>query len=61
MNGRAISSTPWRNAQIKDDPVKQSNKRGFVTFDALNAVLPSSSVFLTWRWRKVLTFRTRSR
>jgi len=32
INGNPQVSAPWRNAQIKDDPVKQSNKRGFITF-----------------------------
>jgi len=32
INGDPAVSAPWRNAQIPDDPVKESNKRGYVTF-----------------------------
>jgi peptidyl-prolyl cis-trans isomerase A (cyclophilin A) len=32
INGNPAIQTVWREATIKDDPVKQSNKRGFVTF-----------------------------
>jgi peptidyl-prolyl cis-trans isomerase A (cyclophilin A) len=32
INGDPAIQTTWRNATIKDDPVKESNKRGFVTF-----------------------------
>jgi peptidyl-prolyl cis-trans isomerase A (cyclophilin A) len=32
INGDPKLNAAWRQAQIKDDPVKQSNKRGFVTY-----------------------------
>lgn len=32
ISGDPSVSKLWRSANIKDDPVKQSNKRGFVTF-----------------------------
>lgn len=32
IHGNPEVSTQWRSANIQDDPVKQSNKRGFVTF-----------------------------
>ena len=32
INGDPALNTAWRAARIPDDPVKQSNKRGFVTF-----------------------------
>jgi peptidyl-prolyl cis-trans isomerase A (cyclophilin A) len=32
INGTPAIQENWRNATIFDDPVKQSNKRGFVTF-----------------------------
>jgi peptidyl-prolyl cis-trans isomerase A (cyclophilin A) len=32
MNGNPAIQSAWTNARIQDDPVKQSNKRGFVTF-----------------------------
>jgi len=45
INGNPQVSTPWRNAQIKDDPVKQSNKRGFVTFAKTGAPNSRSTQF----------------
>jgi len=32
INGDPALNMVWNKAQIKDDPVKQSNKRGFVTY-----------------------------
>lgn len=32
MNGSPSIQSVWANANIPDDPVKQSNKRGYVTF-----------------------------
>ena len=32
IHGDPKVSAPWREAQIKDDPVRQSNKRGYVTY-----------------------------
>jgi cyclophilin family peptidyl-prolyl cis-trans isomerase len=32
INGTPAIQSNWRTATIQDDPVKQSNKRGFVTF-----------------------------
>jgi peptidyl-prolyl cis-trans isomerase A (cyclophilin A) len=32
INGDPNLNTDWRQSQIQDDPVKQSNKRGYVTF-----------------------------
>jgi peptidyl-prolyl cis-trans isomerase A (cyclophilin A) len=32
INGNPKVSAVWRAAQIKDDPVKQSNKTGYITF-----------------------------
>ncbi len=32
IHGDPAVAAAWRGAQIKDDPVKQSNKRGFVVF-----------------------------
>jgi peptidyl-prolyl cis-trans isomerase A (cyclophilin A) len=32
INGNPAIQSAWRNATIQDDPVKQSNKRGFVTY-----------------------------
>ena len=40
MNGDPAVQRVWMNANFKDDPVKQSNKRGFVTF--AKAAAPNS-------------------
>jgi cyclophilin family peptidyl-prolyl cis-trans isomerase len=32
INGDPSIQSAWRNANLQDDPVKQSNKRGYVTF-----------------------------
>ncbi len=32
INGDPKISAPWQAARMKDDPVKQSNKRGYVTY-----------------------------
>jgi cyclophilin family peptidyl-prolyl cis-trans isomerase len=32
INGNPAVQAPWREATFKDDPVKQSNKKGYVTF-----------------------------
>lgn len=37
MHGDPTINTAWRSATIQDDPVRESNKRGFVTFAKTNA------------------------
>jgi len=48
INGNPQLSTPWRNAQIKDDPVKQSNKRGFITFATAGPNSRTTQVFINF-------------
>jgi peptidyl-prolyl cis-trans isomerase A (cyclophilin A) len=50
MTGVPAIDAVWTNANIKDDPVKQSNKRGYVTF--AKASIPNSrstQVFINYR------------
>lgn len=50
MNGDPAVNQAWMNASIADDPVKQSNKRGYVTFAKKN--LPNSrstQVFVNYK------------
>ena len=48
INGNPQVSTPWRNAQIKDDPVKQSNKRAFITFATSGPNSRTTQVFINF-------------
>jgi peptidyl-prolyl cis-trans isomerase A (cyclophilin A) len=48
INGNPQVSTSWRNAQIKDDPVKQSNKRGFITFATSGPNSRTTQVFINF-------------
>lgn len=48
INGDPAISTPWREAKIKDDQVKQSNKRGFITFATSGADSRTTQVFINF-------------
>jgi peptidyl-prolyl cis-trans isomerase A (cyclophilin A) len=48
INGNPQVSAPWRNAQIKDDPVRQSNKRGFITFATSGPNSRTTQVFINF-------------
>jgi cyclophilin family peptidyl-prolyl cis-trans isomerase len=49
INGNPAVTTAWRNATITDDPVKQSNKRGYVSFAQANAPnTRSTQVFINF-------------
>ena len=49
INGDPGISTPWRTATIKDDPVKQSNKRGTITFATSGPNSRTSQVFINFK------------
>src|SRR5689334_20289492 len=48
INGDPRISAPWRTATMKDDPVKQSNKRGFITFATAGPDSRTSQVFINF-------------
>jgi peptidyl-prolyl cis-trans isomerase A (cyclophilin A) len=48
INGDPKIQAPWRNAQIKDDAVTQSNKRGFITFATAGPDTRTSQVFINF-------------
>jgi peptidyl-prolyl cis-trans isomerase A (cyclophilin A) len=48
INGDPKISAPWREARIKDDPVIQSNKRGYITFAMAGPNTRTSQVFINF-------------
>ena len=48
IHGDPKVSAPWRDAQIKDDPVRQSNKRGYVTYAMAGPNTRTSQVFINF-------------
>jgi peptidyl-prolyl cis-trans isomerase A (cyclophilin A) len=49
INGTPSVSTIWSRAQIKDDPVKQSNKRGYITFATAGPNTRTTQVFINYQ------------
>jgi len=48
IHGDPKISAPWRDAQLKDDPVKQSNKRGYITYAMAGPNTRTSQVFINF-------------
>jgi peptidyl-prolyl cis-trans isomerase A (cyclophilin A) len=48
IHGDPKVSAQWRAAQIKDDPVKQSNKRGFITFATAGPNTRTTQLFINF-------------
>jgi peptidyl-prolyl cis-trans isomerase A (cyclophilin A) len=48
ISGDPQLSAQWRQARIQDDPVKQSNKRGFVTYAMAGPNTRTSQVFVNF-------------
>jgi len=48
VNGDPKVSTLWREARIKDDPVRISNKRSFVTFATAGPNTRTTQVFINY-------------
>ena len=48
INGDPKLSAVWREARIKDDPVRQSNKRGLITFATAGPNTRTTQVFINF-------------
>jgi len=48
INGDPKLSQVWRDADIKDDPVKASNKRGYITFATAGPDTRTTQVFINF-------------
>jgi peptidyl-prolyl cis-trans isomerase A (cyclophilin A) len=48
INGDPKVNSLWNNSKIPDDPVKQSNKRGYVTFAFVDANSRTTQVFFNF-------------
>jgi peptidyl-prolyl cis-trans isomerase A (cyclophilin A) len=49
INGDPTIQAPWRNANLQDDPVTQSNKRGTVTFATAGPNTRTTQVFINFK------------
>ena len=49
LNGDPKVSAAWRNAKIQDDPVKSSNKRGFVSFAMAGPNTRTTQLFINFK------------
>ena len=48
MHGNPGIQAAWRNQQLKDDPVKQTNKRGYVSFATAGPNTRTTQVFINF-------------
>lgn len=48
INGDPRISAQWRSANIPDDPVRQSNQRGFITFATAGPNTRTTQVFINY-------------
>jgi peptidyl-prolyl cis-trans isomerase A (cyclophilin A) len=48
INGDPKLSAVWRGAQIKDDPVSQSNKRGYITYATAGPNTRTTQLFINF-------------
>ena len=49
LNGDPNIQKNWANANIQDDPVKQSNKRGYITFATRGANTRTTQLFINFK------------
>ena len=48
IHGNPTVQSAWRNAQIKDDPVKESNRRGYVVFATAGPNTRTTQLFINF-------------
>ncbi len=48
INGNPSTMAQWREKPVKDDPVKESNKRGYITFAMAGPNTRTSQVFINF-------------
>jgi peptidyl-prolyl cis-trans isomerase A (cyclophilin A) len=48
IHGEPAVNATWREARIKDDPVKESNKRGYITFATAGPDTRTTQVFISF-------------
>jgi peptidyl-prolyl cis-trans isomerase A (cyclophilin A) len=49
VNGDPSINTAWRGANLRDDPVKQSNKRGFVSYGNAGPNSRTTQLFIGYK------------
>jgi peptidyl-prolyl cis-trans isomerase A (cyclophilin A) len=49
IHGTPAIQAAWRDANITDDPVKQSNKRGYITFATAGPNTRTTQVFINFK------------
>jgi peptidyl-prolyl cis-trans isomerase A (cyclophilin A) len=49
INGNPAVQQAWLNTQLKDDPVKQSNKTGYITFATAGPNTRTTQVFINFK------------
>ncbi len=49
INGNPSLNTVWRQSRIPDDPVKQSNQRGYITFATAGPNSRTTQVFINFK------------
>jgi peptidyl-prolyl cis-trans isomerase A (cyclophilin A) len=54
INGDPKISAVWHNAEIRDDPVRQSNLRGFITFATAGPNTRTTQVFINFADNRAL-------